>query len=81
MTDISNYAALFYKNKNVVGVSTFDSTKEEARNIVNLLSSAYGDYLPNRGDYDGVSFIETNSIDSIFDGAISSITTMNDKEK
>ena len=81
MTDISNYAALFYKNKNIVGVSTFDSTIDEARNLVKLLASAYGDYLPNNGDYDGVSFIQTNSIDSILDGAISSVITTKNEEK
>jgi hypothetical protein len=81
MTDINNYAALFYKKKNIVGVSTFDSTKDEARKLINLLASAYGDYLPNGGDYDGVSFIETNSIDSILDGAISSINQINNEEK
>jgi hypothetical protein len=81
MTDISNYAALFYKDKNIVGVSTFDSTKDEAKKLSNLLASAYGDYLPNGGDYDGVSLIKTSSIDSILDGAISSITAINNEEK
>jgi hypothetical protein len=73
MTDINNYAALFYKEQKIVGVSTFDSTKDEARNIVNLLANTHGEFLPNDGDYDGVSFIKTNSIDSILDGAVRQI--------
>lgn len=73
MTDINNYAALFYKEQKIVGVSTFDSTRDEARNIVNLLANTHGGFLPNDGDYDGVSFIKTNSIDSILDGAVRQI--------
>ena len=73
MIDIDNYAALFYKNKKIVGVSTFDASIDEARNIVNLLANTHGDFLPNNGDYDGVSFIKTNSIDSIMNGAVRQI--------
>lgn len=73
MTEISNYAALFYKDHRIVGVSTFDSTKAEARNLVNLLANTHGDFLPNGGDYDGVSFIKTDSIDSILNGAVRQI--------
>jgi hypothetical protein len=73
MTDISNYAALFYRNEKIVGVSTFDSTKDEARNLVRLLANTHGDFLPNGGDYDGVSFIKTDSIDSILNGAVRQI--------
>jgi hypothetical protein len=73
MTDVNNYAALFYKESKVVGVSTFDSTKDEARNLVKLLANTHGDFLPNGGDYDGVSFIKTDSIDSILNGAVSQI--------
>lgn len=73
MTDINNYAALFYKEKKIVGVSIFDSTKDEARNLINLLANTHGDFLPNGGDYDGVSFIKTYSIDSILNGAVRQI--------
>jgi hypothetical protein len=73
MSDINNYAALFYKDERIVGVSTFDSTRDEARNLINLLANTHGEFLPNDGEYDGVSFIQTDSIDSILDGAIRQI--------
>jgi hypothetical protein len=73
MSDINNYAALFYKDERIVGVSTFDSTRDEARKLINLLANTHGEFLPNDGEYDGVSFIQTDSIDSILDGAIRQI--------
>lgn len=70
MTDINEYAILFYKEEKVVGVSSITSTIDQVRGLTALMANSEGDYLPNSGDYNLVGFMKTQDIHSLLPKAL-----------
>lgn len=70
MTDINEYAVLFYKEERVVGVTSMSSTIDQVRGFTALMANSEGNYLPNNGDYNLVGFMKTQDINEILPKAL-----------
>lgn len=81
MTDINEYAILFYKEEKVVGVSSISSTLDEVRGITNIMANSEGDYLPNSGDYNLVGFMKAYDIHKLLPKAIEQYDQQNKEGK
>ena len=81
MTDNNEYAILFYKEDNIVGVSSITSTLDEVRGVTNLMANSEGDYLPNSGDYNLVGFMKAHDINVLLPKVIEEYDQQNKEGK
>lgn len=67
------YTLLFYNENKVVATTNIVTTKESVKILGEVFVNAIGEYLPNKGNYNTVSWIENTNIDYILDRAIKQV--------
>jgi hypothetical protein len=60
-----DYTLLFHKDENIVGAGHLSATKVGVTELASLLENVKEDYMPNYGDFNKISVVNTVSIEDI----------------